>query len=115
MRRGYHARPRGARGASFSLYGDDAGGLFLKDVILTPEGYETLKVELEAAGSFLDLYDDAVDHEWLELGRVLDELLLEERDLEIVLTAARAALDCFETAAADPTFMFFAELNVRTA
>jgi heme oxygenase len=74
----------------------------------------TLEVELEAAGSFLDLYDDAVAHEWLELGRVLDKFLLEERDLDIVLTAARAALDCFETAAADPTFMFF-EMNVSTA
>jgi heme oxygenase len=74
----------------------------------------TLEVEIEAAGSFLDAYDDAGAHEWLELGRVLDKFLLEERDLDIVLTAARTALDCFETTATDPTFMFF-EMNVSTA
>ena len=45
--RSYHARPRGAASASFFLLATDHGGLPLKDVLLTPEGYETLKGELD--------------------------------------------------------------------
>ena len=45
--RSYHARPRGAPSASFFFVGDEAGGLPLKDVLLTPEGYEALKGELD--------------------------------------------------------------------
>jgi transcription elongation factor GreA len=42
----YHARPRGAYRASFSFLAPTFGG-HLKDVILTPEGYDTLKRELD--------------------------------------------------------------------
>ena len=45
--RSYHARPRGAASASFFLLATDHGGLPLKDVLLTPDGYETLKGELD--------------------------------------------------------------------
>ncbi len=41
----YHARPRGALGASFSFQATRR--LSLKDVILTPEGYDSLKQELD--------------------------------------------------------------------
>jgi transcription elongation factor GreA len=43
---GYHARPRGALGASFSFLATRRSFL-LKDVILTPEGYDSLKQELD--------------------------------------------------------------------
>ena len=44
--RRYHARPRGALGASFSFQATRRYSL-LKDVILTPEGYDSLKQELD--------------------------------------------------------------------
>jgi transcription elongation factor GreA len=43
----YHARPRGATRASFSFLATTSEAPLLKDVILTPEGYESLKHELE--------------------------------------------------------------------
>ena len=43
---GYDARPRGARCASFSFQATTPE-VALKDVILTPAGYDTLKQELE--------------------------------------------------------------------
>jgi transcription elongation factor GreA len=46
-RRRYHARPRGATRASFSFLATTSEAPLLKDVILTPEGYESLKHELE--------------------------------------------------------------------
>jgi transcription elongation factor GreA len=46
-RRRYHARPRGAPSASFFFCIGDLEGLPLKDVILTPQGYEALKGELD--------------------------------------------------------------------
>jgi heme oxygenase len=75
----------------------------------------TLELEIEVAGAFLDVYDGAVVHEWLQFGRVLDQFLLEDRDLEIFLTAARAALDSLETTVADPAFNSLDEMKVRTA
>jgi transcription elongation factor GreA len=44
----YHARPRGAAAPRFSLFPDSTEAeQQVKDVILTPDGYETLKQELD--------------------------------------------------------------------
>ena len=45
--RRYHARPRGAFGRLVLYWQRRLGGLPLKDVLLTPDGYEALKGELD--------------------------------------------------------------------